>query len=85
MIQADAPMIALKLGVTRKQVCAWYQRRRNNGFPEPVAFKTRGCRPKHQPRSPRLWDLNEVVRWHAGYIPSRGGAGMHVKNRRDDS
>lgn len=82
MDTVDGPTIARKLGVSSKQVWTWYQRRHVNNFPEPTSFRTIGCRPRHKPKSRRLWNLNDVLEWHASYVPARGGAGYHVKNRR---
>lgn len=51
------------VGVSRQQIWAWYSRRDRNGFPAELREDARGL----------LFDLDEVIRWHEGYVPQTGG------------
>ena len=61
--------LAAELHVDRRQVYMWHRRRKNNGFPAPVAHRDIGINGKQRP----LWDLAEVKQWHKTYTPSAGG------------
>lgn len=81
-VLADAPAVAMKLGVTTKQVHTWYVRRHNSGFPQFVEMKAHDAGYRGTtPRARLLWDMDEVLAWHAQYVPKRGGAGYHRRNQ----
>lgn len=55
--------IAALFLVGRTTVTQWAARRHRNGFPRPV----------HRLASGPMWDVDDVVRWYAGYVPDKGG------------
>lgn len=55
------------LGVDRRQVWQWHERRRKNGFPEKIPDPT-----PHADSDPR-WSVSEVLAWRETYVPNRGG------------
>lgn len=65
--------VAALLGVTRRQADAWLSRRAANGFPAGVRVEVDG-------RTVWLFDQEEVLAWHAGYVPGRGGAPTGERN-----
>lgn len=60
---AGVAEVARELGVGRTTVTQWTARRPRNGCPEPVAVLAMGP----------VFDLDEWVRWYAGYVPDKGG------------
>lgn len=78
---ADGPELCALLGVTSRQLSAWYARRERNGFPEPKEIRPHGGTMKRTARSAKLWDRAQVMEWHRLYVPSKGGAQHHRRNR----
>lgn len=70
--KATATMIAQELGVSVNQCSMWHARRHKNGFPEAIGRMEIGEGRSHR-LDAKVWDLDEVLRWHAQYVPDRGG------------
>jgi hypothetical protein len=60
---AGVAEIASLFAVSKTTAANWYARRDRNGHPEAIAYLACGT----------LFDINEVVRWYAGYKPLKGG------------
>lgn len=78
----DGPGICKLLDIHPRQLHAWYSRRHNSGFPEPIATRLTGASTAYAANRRRLWDKDEILAWRAAYQPLRGGASYHKRNQK---